>query len=205
MRAGTAEGTAVLKRAGERTTTVEFSGTVRSPYLYDVMQVAKGSVPKRLVYNVSERESAVVRSTYTRTGASSWASEQRFGWRPYQDTSWNQYTRYVPAGQERIEYVTGGDTLWKHVVHHNVIDVPDFPLAAGMHDDPRTYRPGQRATERWYGAVVRPSIPRGGHLPSVRNGDTLSVYVPEFNDSGTGRDVNRTGRADRHPARARPR
>lgn len=165
---------------------MEFSGTVRSPYLYDVMQVAKGSVPKRLVYTVSERESAVVRSTYTRTGASSWASEQRFGWRPYQDTAWNQYTRYVPAGQERIEYVTGGDTLWKHVVHHNVIDVPDFPLAAGMHDDPRTYRPGQHATERWYGAVVRPSIPRGGHLPSVRNGDTLSVYVPEFNDSGTG-------------------
>ncbi|MFE7707312.1 S8 family serine peptidase [Streptomyces sp. NPDC057486] len=186
MRAGTAEGTAVLKRAGERTTTVEFSGTVRSPYLYDVMQVSKGSVPKRLVYTVSERESAVVRSTYTRTGASSWASEQRFGWRPYQDTAWNQYTRHVPAGQERVEYVTGGDTLWKHVVHHNVIDFPDFPLQAGMHDDPRTYRPGERATERWFGAVVRPSIPRGGHLPSVRNGDTLSVYVPEFNDSGAG-------------------
>ncbi|MFE7329906.1 S8 family serine peptidase [Streptomyces sp. NPDC057565] len=186
MRAGAAEGTAVLKRAGERTTTVEFSGTVRSPYLYDVMQVSKGSVPKRLVYTVSERESAVVRSTYTRTGASSWASEQRFGWRPYQDTAWNQYTRHVPVGQERVEYVTGGDTLWKHVVHHNVIDIPDFPLQAGMHDDPRTYRPGQRATERWFGAVVRPSIPRGGHLPSVRNGDTLSVYVPEFNDSGVG-------------------
>ncbi|MGW6897474.1 S8 family serine peptidase [Streptomyces sp. NPDC054919] len=186
MRAGTAEGTALLKRATQRTTTVKFSGTVRSPYLYDVMQVSKGSVPKRLVYTVSERESAVVRSTYTRTGASSWASEQRFGWRPYQDTAWNQYTRYVPAGQERIEYVTGGDTLWKHVVHHNVIDVPDFPLAAGMHDDTRTYRPGERATERWFGAVVRPSIPRGGHLPSVRNGDTLSVYVPEFNDSGAG-------------------
>ncbi|MET9581828.1 S8 family serine peptidase [Streptomyces sp. NPDC006539] len=186
MRAGTAEGTALLERATQRTTTVEFSGTVRSPYLYDVMQVSKGSVPKHLVYTVSERESAVVRSTYTRTGASSWASEQRFGWRPYQDTAWNQYTRYVPAGQERIEYVTGGDTLWKHVVHHNVIDVPDFPLAAGMHDDTRTYRPGQRVTERWFGAVVRPSIPRGGHLPSVRNGDTLSVYVPEFNDSGAG-------------------
>ncbi|MGY4916335.1 S8 family peptidase [Streptomyces sp. 900116325] len=186
MRAGTAEGTALLERAGQRTTTVEFSGTVRSPYLYDVMQVSKGSVPKRLVYTVSERESAVVRSTYTRTGASSWASEQRFGWRPYQDTAWNQYTRYVPAGQERVEYVTGGDTLWKHVVHHNVIDVPDFPLAAGMHDDTRTYRPGQHTTERWFGAAVRPSIPRGGQLPSVRTGDTLSVYVPEFNDSGTG-------------------
>ncbi|WP_329449631.1 hypothetical protein OG894_01325 [Streptomyces sp. NBC_01724] len=34
--------------------------------------------------------------------------------------------------------------------------------------------------------MVRPSIPRGFSLKSVRNGDTLSVYVPEFNDSGTG-------------------
>ena len=34
--------------------------------------------------------------------------------------------------------------------------------------------------------LVRPSIPRGWSLKSVRNGDTLSVYVPEFTDSGTG-------------------
>ncbi|MET8330314.1 S8 family serine peptidase [Streptomyces sp. NPDC005181] len=186
MRAGTAEGTAVLKSAKLRTTTVEFSGTVRSPYLYDVMQVSKGSVPKHLVYTVSERESAVVRSTYTHTGASSWASEQRFGWRPYQDTAWLQYSREVPTGKERVEYVTGGDTLWRHTVHHNVVFGMDTPLGAGMHAVPRTYRPGQHATERWYGAVVRPSIPRGAAWPSVRNGNTLSVYVPEFNDSGTG-------------------
>ncbi|MET7857499.1 S8 family peptidase [Streptomyces sp. NPDC005318] len=186
MRAGTAEGTAVLKSIKMRATTVEFSGTVRSPYLYDVMQVAKGSVPKNLVYTVSERESAVVRNTYTRTGASSWASEQRFGWRPYQDTAWNQYSREVPTGQERVEYVTGGDTLWRHTVHHNVVFGMDTPLGAGMHNVPRTYRAGQHVTERWFGAVVRPSIPRGPGLPSVRNGNTLSVYVPEFNDSGDG-------------------
>ncbi|MGW0086370.1 S8 family peptidase [Streptomyces sp. NPDC003393] len=186
MRAGAAEGTALLKSISKRTTTVEFSGTVRSPYLYDVMQVSKGFVPKNLVHTVSERESAVVRSTYTRTGASQWASEQRFGWRPYQDTAWNQYSREVPTGQERVEYVTGGDTLWRHTVHHNVVFGVDTPLGAGMQNLPRTYRPGQKATERWFGAVVRPSIPRGAAWPSVRNGNTLSVYVPEFNDSGTG-------------------
>ncbi|MGW1709223.1 S8 family peptidase [Streptomyces sp. NPDC002206] len=179
-------GTALLERMAKGATTLEFSGTVRSPYLYDVMQVSKGSIPKQVVYTVSDRNSAEVRSTYTRTGASSWASEQRFGWRPFEDTAWNQYSRYVPVGQERVEYVSAGDTLWQHVVHHNVIDNVDFPLQAGMHDDPHTYRPGQSATERWFGAVVRPSIPRGKGLSSVRNGDTLSVYVPEFNDSGAG-------------------
>ncbi|MFB7311866.1 hypothetical protein [Streptomyces sp. NPDC056192] len=82
IRTSWTHGTAFLQRAKKHTTTVEFSGTVRSPYLYDVMQISKGSIPKKLVHTVSERESAVVHTTYTRTGASAWASEQRFGWRP---------------------------------------------------------------------------------------------------------------------------
>ncbi|WP_329184822.1 S8 family serine peptidase [Actinacidiphila glaucinigra] len=186
MRTSWKNGSALLARVRKGGASVEFSGTVRSPYLYDVMQVSKGSVPREVVHTVSERNTAQVRSTYTRTGASDWASEQRFGWRPYQDYAWNQYSRYVPVGGERVEYVSSGDTLWQHVVHHNVVMNPDFELQAGMHDDPRTFRPGQRAAERWFAAVVRPSIPVGGHLPSVRNGDTLAVYVPEFNDSGAG-------------------
>ncbi|MFB7311865.1 hypothetical protein [Streptomyces sp. NPDC056192] len=92
----------------------------------------------------------------------------------------------MPVGKERVEYVTAGDTLWSHTVHHNVIDSPDRPLQVGMMDAPHTYRPGQRATERWFGAPIRPSIPRGAAQPSVRNGDTLFIYVPEFTDSSTG-------------------
>ncbi|MFB7496679.1 S8 family serine peptidase [Streptomyces sp. NPDC056161] len=188
MRAGTSEGTDLLRRAGQRTTAVDFSGTVRSPYLYDVMQVSQQRIPEHLVHTVSDRNSAVVRATYTRTGASSWGSEQRFGWRPYQDTAWNQYTRDVPTGQERVEYVTAGDTLWRHTVHHDTVMDPDVELGVGMHDAAHTYKPGQRATERWFAAPVRPSIPRGvtGWPASVRNGDTLSFHIPEFTDSDTG-------------------
>ncbi|MFC4608414.1 S8 family serine peptidase [Streptomyces maoxianensis] len=186
VRISSKEGSALLEQVKKGTTPLEFSGTVRSPYHYDVMQTSKGSIPKNLVHTVSEQDSAVVRSTYTRTGASSWTSEQRFGWRPYQDTAWNDYSRYVPVGGERVEYVTGGDTLWSHTVHHNVVGNPDTPLNVGMRDVPHTYLPGQQATERWFGAPVRPSIPRGAPWPSVRNGDTLSVFVPEFSDSDTG-------------------
>ncbi|MDQ0757684.1 hypothetical protein [Streptomyces canus] len=56
----------------------------------------------------------------------------------------------------------------------------------GMRDLPHTYRPGQRTTEHWFGAPTRPSIPRGAPWPSVRNGDTLSVHIPEFTDSASG-------------------
>ena len=185
MRFSWADGTALLKRMAKGTTTVEFSGTVRSPYMYDVMQVSKGFIPKTLTF--SQRNSAEVRATYSRTGASQWASEQRFAWRPYQDTAIGQTSRYVPVGQERVEYVNAGDdTQWQHAVQYVAVDTFGNPLSSGMHDKAHTYQSGRHATERWFGAVVRPSIPRGKHLPSARNGNTLSVYIPEFNDSSTG-------------------
>ncbi|MFD6971003.1 S8 family serine peptidase [Streptomyces sp. NPDC059949] len=180
------DGTALLERMKKGHTTLEFSGTVRSPYLYDVMQTARGSIPKELVHTVSDKESALVRNTYTRTGASSWASEQRFGWRPYQLTAWDQHQRIVPIGTERLEYVTGGDTLWSQTVNHNVVPPSILPLEVGMKNAPRTYRPGEQVSERWFGAPVRPSLPRGATQPSVRNGDTLSVFIPEFTDSTPG-------------------
>ncbi|MFJ4846985.1 MULTISPECIES: S8 family serine peptidase [unclassified Streptomyces] len=188
MRAGFQEGTDLLARAGKRTTTVDFSGTVKSPYLYDVLQVSQQRVPDKVVYTVDERNSAVVKASYTRTGASAWASEQRFGWRPYQDFAWNQYSRDVPAGQQRIEYVTAGDTLWSHTVHHDTVFDRDIELGVGMQDAAHTYRPGQHAAEQWFAGPVRPSIPHGvtGWPGSVRNGDTLSLYIPEFTDSQSG-------------------
>ncbi|WP_454320831.1 S8 family serine peptidase [Streptomyces phaeoluteigriseus] len=186
-RTSAADGAALLKRMARGTTTVGFTGTVRSPYLYDLLEVSKGAVPKDRVFTVEERDTAVVRATYNRTGASEWASEQRFAWRPYQQTSLNQWSRLVPVGRERVEYVSAGDgTQWQHAVQYRVVETFDQGLQGGMHDDPHTYRPGQHTTERWYGAVVRPSIPTGDHAPAVRSGDTLSVYVPEFGDSGAG-------------------
>ncbi|MFD6971391.1 S8 family serine peptidase [Streptomyces sp. NPDC059949] len=185
IRVSFTHGSALLERA-ENGATVEFSGTVNSPYLYDIMQVSKGSVPNELVHTVSEKESAVIRAGYTRTGASDWSSEQRFGWRPYQNADWDVTNRYVPVGRERVEYVSGGDTLWNQIVRHNTVFSLDERLGAGMMNLPRTYRPGEKVSERWLGAPARPSIPRGAPWSSTRTGDNLSVYVPEFTDSTAG-------------------
>ncbi|MFE1996279.1 S8 family serine peptidase [Streptomyces parvulus] len=187
LRSSSADGAALLKRMAKRPVTLAFSGTVRSPYLYDVMGVWKGSIPEHPVHIVSERNTAEVRATYHRTGVSEWASEQRFAWRPYQSAAWGQWNRVVPVGRERVEYVSAGDgTQWQHAVQYRVLENSDQALQGGMHDDPHTYEPGRRASERWFGSVVRPSIPRGEHLPSVRDGNTLAIRVPEFNDSGAG-------------------
>ncbi|MEW1720124.1 S8 family serine peptidase [Streptomyces sp. NPDC093109] len=186
VRVTASKGAELLARAHRRTTAVDFSGTANSPYLYDVMQVSAGRIPERVVHTVSERNSAEVRTTYARTGGTSWASEQRFGRRPYQDFFWNQYNRFVQTGTLRAEYVSSGDTQWQHVVSHEpAVDI-DAPLMTGMRETVRTYAPGRRADERWFGAVTRPSIPRGAGLASVRSGNTLSLRVPGFTDSGAG-------------------
>ncbi len=186
VRIGAGAGAALLKRIGKGHTTVKFTGTARSPYLYDIMQVSSQRIPDKVVHRVSERNSAVVRARYADNGGAPWAAEQRFGRRPYQDTAWLQYTRYVPTGFERTEYVSSGDTTWRHLVHHRTTFDVDQPLLVGMADAPRTYKAGERTSDTWQGAVVRPSIPRGTTTPSVRTGDVLNLRIPEFTDSQAG-------------------
>ncbi|MDT6983092.1 S8 family serine peptidase [Streptomyces lusitanus] len=186
VRVGSDEGAELLSRVARRTTTVAFGGTARSPYLYDVMQISAGRIPDRVVHTVSERNSAVVRSEYADNGGVEWAAEQRFARRPYQEFTWLQYTRHVPTAFARTEYVTSGTTEWDHVVSHRTVRDVDAPLNTGLHDTPRTYRAGERVTERWQGALVRPAVPREGVPASVRDGDVLRLRIPEFTDSAAG-------------------
>ncbi|MEV1067692.1 S8 family serine peptidase [Streptomyces sp. NPDC050263] len=186
VRVGADTGAALLARIHRRATQVTFQGTVRSPYLYDVTQVSAQRVPEQVTYTVSKSNSAVVHSTYAANNGLGWASEQRFGWRPAQQTAWLQYTRYVPTGFARTEYVSAGDTTWQHLVHHTVTYDQDQQLGQGMRDNPRTYRGGTETAQTWQGAVVRPSIPRGTTTPTVRDGSLLRLRIPEFTDSQSG-------------------
>ncbi|MFB8773154.1 S8 family serine peptidase [Streptomyces broussonetiae] len=186
IRIGAGAGAELLARVRKRTTTVAISGTARSPYLYDVMQVSPQRIPNHVIHTVSEKNSAVVRSVYAENGGTAWAAEQRFARRPYQDFVWLQYTRHVPTAFERTEYVSAGDTEWQHMVHHQTSGDVDRPLSNGLRDTFRTYRAGEHLKETWQGAVVRPSIPRGTATPSTREGDVLRLRVPEFTDAEAG-------------------
>ncbi|GAA2142071.1 S8 family serine peptidase [Streptomyces synnematoformans] len=167
--------------------TVALHGTPASPYLYDVMQVAKQRVPERVVHRVSDANTATVRTGYRDSGGTPWTKEQRFGWRPWMGTAINQYQRHVPTPHERTEYVSAGDTLWRHNVHHRYTYDTFNPLAGGMIQPARTYRPGERVRESWFAPVVRPAIPRGvPGLTSYREGDQLTLRIPEFADSEDG-------------------
>ncbi|GAB4051195.1 S8 family serine peptidase [Catellatospora paridis] len=174
------DGQKLLARAMRPGATIELTVTTVSPYLYDVMHVEKGRIPQQIVHRVTAANSMRVDTRYAHNGGEPFAREQRFGWRPWQDYAWNDTTRFVATPSVREEWVSAGDSVWQHRVHQEYPWGGWGPLAGGITDQPRSYRPG-RTQETWFGPVVRPAAVSG--LVSARRGDVLSLRVPEFVDA----------------------
>ncbi|KOV72593.1 peptidase S8 [Streptomyces sp. AS58] len=187
MRMTAADGAKLLNHIKKHTAVVKVTGTVESPYLYDITANWQQYIPKDVTYTVSDRNTAQVKASYANNGPLPWTSEQRFSWRPYAGIAL-ETSRWAPTGKPRTEYVTSGDTQWMHTVEF--MTGPEQynggALRSGLSDTPRTFKTGEKATEDWYNAVVRPSIPRGWSRPAVRDGDTLSLSIPEYTDAAIG-------------------
>ncbi|MEH1169894.1 S8 family serine peptidase [Micromonospora sp. CPCC 205539] len=163
-------------------TTLDLTLTVDSPYLYDVWQVSKGRVPERILHKVTAQNTAEVTARYGGVG-SEWATEQRFGWRPWQETSWNDDQRLVHAGTTRQEFVSAGDNWWQHRVLHKMMWSSWGRLTGGLNDQPRRYDGDDRVSETWHAPVVRPAVPATGGPVPTRTGDILDLRVAEFVDA----------------------
>ncbi|WP_328375876.1 S8 family serine peptidase [Micromonospora zamorensis] len=162
--------------------TLDLTLTVDSPYLYDVWQVSKGRVPERIVHTVTAKNTAEVTASYGDTGAG-WASEERFGWRPWQEYSWNDDQRMVRTGTTRKEFVSAGDNWWQHRVQHKLMFMQWGQLTGGLTEEPRRYDADDRETETWHAPVIRPAVPASGAPVPTRTGDSLDLRVPEFVDA----------------------
>ncbi|MFC0507053.1 S8 family peptidase [Micromonospora costi] len=177
------DGQRMIPAAKSGRATLDLTLTVDSPYLYDVWQVSKGRVPDRIVHRVTAANTAEVTAHYGETGGLDWATEQRFGWRPWQEYSWNDDQRMVRTGTTRQELVSAGDSWWQQRVLHR-LTWSWGPLLGGLTEQPRRYDADDRVTETWHAPVVRPAVPAGGGVPvPTRTGDVLDVPVAEFVDA----------------------
>ncbi|TCC11841.1 S8 family serine peptidase [Kribbella soli] len=174
------DGQKLVDRVRRGNATIDLTLTTSSPYLYDVQQVSSGFIPAKIVYKVTAANSARITTRYADNGGFNWAKEQRFGWRPWQEYSWNDSQRFVETPKVREEWVTSGDSLWQHRVHHLYTWDTMNPLSGGMTSVPRSYRNGP-SDETWFGPVVRPAAAPG--IQSTRTGDRLSLRIPSFVDA----------------------
>ncbi|NYH40282.1 subtilisin family serine protease [Micromonospora jinlongensis] len=176
------DGQRLIAAARKGRATLDLTLTVDSPYLYDVWQVSKGRVPERIVHTVTAKNTAEVTASYGDTGAA-WASEERFGWRPWQEYSWNDDQRMVRTGTTRQEFVSAGDNWWQHRVQHKLMFMQWGQLTGGLTEEPRRYDADDRETETWHAPVIRPAVPASGAPVPTRTGDSLDLRVPEFVDA----------------------
>ncbi|NES16529.1 MULTISPECIES: S8 family serine peptidase [Micromonospora] len=178
------DGQPMIAAAKRGRATLDLTLTVDSPYLYDVWQVSKGRVPERILHRVTADNTAEVTARYADTGGFDWAAEQRFGWRPWQEYSWNDDQRMVRTGTVRQEFVSAGDSWWQQRVLHRLSWSDWGPLIGGLAGRPRRYAADDRVTETWHAPVVRPAVPVGGGAPlPTRTGDILDLRVAEFVDA----------------------
>ncbi|NDL58670.1 S8 family peptidase [Phytoactinopolyspora mesophila] len=176
----------LLELLAERDVKVRLTGMIDSPYLYDVMQVSEGRIPERVRHVVDRDTSATVINRYHGTGGDEWVKEQRFGWREWMGSVINQTERHLRSPHVREETVSSGGTLWQHRVRHDSPWLSGIPVQGGMTHLPRTYESGERLNTDWHQAVVRPAIPRAvDGLTSYREGDVLTIRIPEFADSSS--------------------
>ncbi len=175
-----ADGKKLMDRAKRGNATIDLTLTTSSPYLYDVNQVSTGYIPAKINYKVTPANSARITTRYADNGGFNWAKEQRFGWRPWQEYAWNDSQRFVETPKVREEWVTSGDSLWQHRVHHLFTWDLMNPLRGGMTSLPRSYQSGP-SSETWFGPVVRPAAAPG--VLSTRTGDRLSLRIPTFVDA----------------------
>ncbi|MGS2619082.1 S8 family serine peptidase [Micromonospora sp. LZ34] len=177
------DGQRMIAAAKTGRATLDLTLTVDSPYLYDVFQVSKGRVPERIVHTVTADNTAEVTARYGDTGGFEWATEQRFGWRPWQEYSWNDDQRLVRTGTTRQEFVSAGDSWWQQRVLHR-LTWSWGRLLGGLIQQSRRYAADDRETETWHAPVVRPAVPAAGGAPvPSRTGDTLDLRVAEFVDA----------------------
>jgi subtilisin family serine protease len=176
---------AISKKEGDKLVKAVRSGNIKlkvegnsdSPYVYDLMDVHEGSIPKDLTYAPKGKDLAKVDTRYN-SPVEADGGEFRYDLRPHTMGAVG-FLQKVSLPSARTEYVSATEgTGWYHQA--NVLDATweiRQPLV--------TYTKGQKITENWFSPVVRPSLGEGYWAPK-RQGDSLQINVPAWADGGKG-------------------
>ncbi|WP_447037241.1 S8 family serine peptidase [Streptomyces sp. DSM 118878] len=165
-----------LVAAAEAGRSVTSTGTVHTPYVYDLSEGHEGAVPKDLVYEPKKRDIGVLDTRYHAV-------------KPAEGGGFRySVTDTFPVGigfQERIsypvertEYVsTGAGQLWHE-------SVSTGPGALEQRSGLVTYRGGERVGLDWFKPVLHPWLGTGLGWGQTRRGNDLEFNVPGWGDSG---------------------
>ncbi|MGG4170142.1 S8 family serine peptidase [Rossellomorea vietnamensis] len=171
------EGDKLVKAVRSGNVKLKVEGTVDSPYLYDLMDVHEGSIPKDLTYAPKGKELAKIETNYN-SPIETDGGEFRYDLRPHTMGAVG-FLQKVSLPSTRTEYVSATEgTGWYHQA--NVLD-EGWQIRQPL----MSYAGGEKNTENWFSPVVRPSL-GDGYWPPRRQGSSLQINVPAWADAGKG-------------------
>lgn len=167
--------------------TVTMVGTPVSPYTYQLLLPELGRIPADLTYDTRHLPMATVTTEFHDPGAGAPATDRRYAITPTALAAYSAF-RSVPTPLRRIDHLTTGDRgteiTWRHEAS---ADISGWFGQGTMTGLPRTYRPGQRTTAIWFGALARPAVPAidpayAYGAPVNRANDALRIAIPQWSN-----------------------
>ncbi|TDC86131.1 hypothetical protein E1193_00210 [Micromonospora sp. KC606] len=165
---------------------------MNSPYAYRGGWYVPGRLTNGFARRVTERDLAIVRSSYARQGATILGNKTAFPvLDAHPDAGGVAFNLPLELPFTRTEYYIGEGVRWIGEHSEQEYDDEGFPLVAGRSESPPlTYEPGRTYTERWNQGVFGPAFGQPRHLlPNefvTRLGNTITV-APALYGDGNGR------------------
>ncbi|XRG77759.1 S8 family serine peptidase [Rossellomorea sp. GAMAL-10_SWC] len=184
------EGDEVIAAARSGNLHLFVEGEAKTPYVYDLIDVHQGQIPKNLTYAPSNNELVKIDTRY-KSDREARGTEFRYDFRPYT----NDYLGTINTIQfpsVRTEWVSAvKDTRWYHEASVfgtkscAPVGYPYLYQCPWVVRQPLvTYEKGQKLQEDWFSPVVRPRLGEG-YTPN-RQGNNLQFNIPAWADSGNG-------------------
>lgn len=171
------EGDKVIKAARSGSLKLYVEGEVNTPYVYDLLDVHEGSIPKDLRYAPTNQELVKIDTRYKSDQAAP-GGEFRFDLRPHTRGAVG-FLYQLPLPSVRTEWVSAvEDSRWYHQA--KVLDA-----SWEVRQPAVTYEKGERLQEDWFSPVVRPRLGVGYWTPK-RQGNGFQFNIPAWADSGKG-------------------
>ncbi|MFE0101868.1 S8 family serine peptidase [Streptomyces sp. NPDC059009] len=171
------EAAALLKKLSSGPVTLRWKATAKSPYVYHLAFPESGQIRDDRTYRVRDASLAANKASYQAMGTATDYLDTPYAVRPSGLKAFFGDFLSVPAPGTRTEYYSAGGTGWGHEVSSS------FPFGEFMQDPVRTYKAGERRTERWYDGVLTPAAPREADgalaLAAERQGNLIGV-APGF-------------------------
>ncbi|MDW4572979.1 S8 family serine peptidase [Microbacterium sp. M3] len=165
----------LAKLGGKKKVTLSAVGVPATEVVYDIAEWGDGEIPEDLTYTHTADDLARIDTRYH--GQEEQLAEFRYDFVP--GAQYGSGFPYIAhRGMDRTEWINTDNLRWNQWVAVSSV-------MWEIRDKLRTYEPGERTTEEYFGGIVRPYVATGFWVP-YRVSDYAQVNIPSWADGGNG-------------------